>query len=113
MDMEFLPSFSFSFLSNNTTTNNNNGLFTAFLSCLEILEHVERKLFDKSGRPVASTVTFLDGDFSMAGELMVMSVLQGGPAPNFLDSSVFQYLVKQPLCPMQLPTRYKEFALKV
>ena len=35
------------------------------------------------------------------------------PAPNFLNSSVFQYLVKQPLCPMQLPTRYKEFALKV
>lgn len=78
-----------------------------------MLEHVERKLFDKAGRPVSSTVTLLDGDFSMAGELMVMSIIQGGPAPNFLNSSVLQYLVKQPLCPMQLPTCYKEFALKV
>ena len=78
-----------------------------------MLEIVERKLFDKSGRLVSSTVTLLDGDFSMAGELMVMSIIQVGPAPNFLNSSVFQYLVKQPLCPMQLPTCYKEFALKV
>ena len=93
--------------------NNNNGLFTDFVSFLEMLEHVERKLFDKSGRPVASTVTMLDGDFTMAGELMVMSILQGGPAPNFLDSSLFQFLVNQPLCPMQLPTPFKEFALKV
>ena len=74
--------------------NNNNGLFITFLSFLEMLEHVERKLLDKSGRPVSSTVTLLDGDFSMAGELMVMSTIQGGPAPNFLNSSVFQYLVK-------------------
>lgn len=93
--------------------NNNNGLFTDFVSFLEMLEHVERKLFDKSGRPVASTVTMLDGDFTMAGELMVMSILQGGPAPNFLDSSLFQFLVNQPLCPVQLPTPFKEFALKV
>ena len=54
-----------------------------------MLEHAQRKLFDMSGRPVASTVTLLDGDFKMAGELMVMPILQGGPAPNFLDSSVF------------------------
>ena len=78
-----------------------------------MLEHAQRKLFDMSGRPVASTVTLLDGDSKMAGELMVMSILQGAPAPNFLDSSVFQYLVKQPLSPKQLPTHYKEFALKV
>ena len=88
-------------------------MFTDFVSFLEMLEHVERKLFDKSGRPVASTVTMLDGDFTMAGELMVMSILQGGPAPNFLDSSLFQFLVNQPLCPMHLPTPFKEFALKV
>lgn len=41
------------------------------------------------------------------------SFSQGGPAPNFPDSSVFQYLVNQPLCPMQLPAPFKEFALKV
>lgn len=78
-----------------------------------MLEHVERKLFDKAGRPVSSTVTLLDGDFSMAAELMVMSIIQGGPAPNFLNSSVFQYLAKQPLCPVQWPTRYRDLALKV
>lgn len=81
------------FLCNNTT--NNNGLFTAFLSFLEMLQYVERKLSHKSRRPVASTVTLLDGDFSVAGVLMVMSFLQGGPAPNFLDSPVFQYLVNR------------------
>lgn len=60
-----------------------------------MLEYVERKLFDKSRRPVAAIVTLLDGDFSVAGVLMVMSILQGGPAPNFLDSPVFQYLVNK------------------
>lgn len=60
-----------------------------------MLEHVERKLFNKSGGPLALTLTLLDGHFSMTVELMVISILQGGPAPNFLHSSV-QFVVVSP-----------------
>lgn len=78
----------------------------------EILEHAQRKLF-VSGRPVDATVSLLEGEFEMVGELMVMSLLQGGPAPNFLDASVFSYLVNQPLSPDQLSTPLREMAVKV
>ena len=39
----------------------------------------------------------MNGEFRLAGELMVMSILQGGPAPSFLNSSVYLHLVQQPL----------------
>ena len=60
--------------NNNNNINNNNALFITFLSFLQMLVHVE-KLFDKSGRPVSSTVTLIDNDFIMDGELMVMCII--------------------------------------
>ena len=53
-----------------------NNIFNHFTSS-EMLEHIQRKLF-VSGKTVASTVTstvtLLEGDFQMAGELMVSPV---------------------------------------
>ena len=37
--------------------------------------------------------------FGLAGEIMVMSILQGGPAPNFLAPPVYSYISREPLCP--------------
>jgi hypothetical protein len=59
-----------------------------------MLEHVERKLF-LNGKPINSTVSLMNGDFRLAGEIIVMSILQGGPAPSFLNLDVYKYLTKQ------------------
>ena len=39
----------------------------------------------------------MEDEFRLAGELIVMSVLQGGPAPCFLAEEVVFYLLRQPL----------------
>lgn len=76
-----------------------------------MLEHVERKLF-LHGIPIDSTVSLSNGDFAFAGEVIAMSILQGGPAPSFFDPNVFDYISNQPLSPESIKT-YKEAALKV
>ncbi len=50
-----------------------------------------------SGKPVASTVALMDGKFRLAGEIIAMSLLQGGPAPCFFPQEVVKYLTRQPL----------------
>ena len=45
---------------------------------LEMLEYIERRLFS-DGKPVNSTVSLINQDFRVAGEIMAMSILQGGP----------------------------------
>ena len=40
-------------------------------------------------------------EFQLFGEAMVMSILQGGPAPNFLDPDVYRYIGKQDLIPVK------------
>ncbi|XP_046841801.1 uncharacterized protein LOC124435915 [Xenia sp. Carnegie-2017] len=42
-------------------------------------------------------MALMANDFRLLGEAMVMSVIQGGPAPNFLNESIFQYIAKQDL----------------
>lgn len=44
------------------------------------------------GVPVQSTIALTEGHFKVAGELMASSVLQGGPAPNFLAGWVYQFI---------------------
>ena len=67
---------------------------------LDMLELAEHKYFS-SGWPVKSTIALSSQQFSIVGELMVMSVLQGGPAPNFLNPSVYSYISKSQLDPNQ------------
>ena len=82
------------------------------LSLSEILAVIERKLF-LSGKPIASTVYLSSNEFYHAGLLMVTSVLQGGPAPSFLDHGVYQYLTKQPLSVEGNDAKYKDATKKV
>ena len=58
-----------------------------------------KEKFFKSGKPVNSTVALNAGDFKTCGTVMGMSILQGGPAPNFLAPDIASYLVGEPLCP--------------
>lgn len=58
---------------------------------LEMLDYVERRLFP-DGKPVESTMSLTRKDFKLAGEIMAMSIMQGGQAPNLLASQTFNYL---------------------
>ena len=64
----------------------------------DMLELVERKYFH-NGCPVESIVALSAKEFRLAGEMMTMSILQGGPAPNFLLPSIYSYISRESLCP--------------
>ena len=47
--------------------------------------------FFVSGKPVASTMMLMQNEYKFSGELMAMSIMQGGPAPNLFSQNVFDY----------------------
>ena len=49
--------------------------------------------FFVSGKPVASTMMLMQNEYKFLGELMAMSIMQGGPAPNLFSQNVFDYLI--------------------
>lgn len=51
-------------------------------------------LFDENGMPVESTVALTSDHFKYAGELMAMSIVQGGPAPNVLSPCFYDVVSK-------------------
>ena len=59
---------------------------------IECINEMKIKLFC-NGEPVVSTLALVSGEMKHAGELMVSSILHGGPAPNFLTKWVYDYLV--------------------
>ena len=61
---------------------------------------IARGKFFKNGKPVNSMVALNAGNFKTCGKVMRMSILQGGPAPNFLASEIASYLVGEPLSPL-------------
>ena len=65
------------------------------------------------GKPTDSMVALNNRDYLFAGELMVMSMLQGGPAPAFLNPGVFAYLSKGSLAAEDNEGNYKAVAMKV
>lgn len=65
------------------------------------------------GKPTDSVVALNNKDYLFVGELMVMSMLQGGPSPAFLHPSVFAYLSKGSLAPDNNEGSYKAVAMKV
>ena len=78
-----------------------------------MLEHIERRLFS-DGKPINSTVAIMNADFRIAGEIMVMSILQGGPAPTFINGNVYKYITKQTMAPEGMTeSKYKEIAEQV
>ncbi|XP_068761187.1 uncharacterized protein [Montipora capricornis] len=56
----------------------------------EVLSYVETRLFVE-GIPSKSTISLNRGDFKLAGEVMAMSIVQHGQAPNFLAPEIYAY----------------------
>lgn len=56
-----------------------------------MLQYIENRLF-RNGVPVDSTIALSKGEFRMAGEVMAMSILHGGQAPNFMSQIVYNYI---------------------
>ena len=50
-----------------------------------------------NGYPVSSAIALSNEEFKICGEVMMMSVLQGGPVPNFLAPPLAAYIVGKPL----------------
>ncbi len=65
-----------------------------FLLFIDVLKHVEMRLFDGKGMLIPSTVALTSGHFKYAGELMAMSVVQGGPCPNFFAQQLYDLMAK-------------------
>ena len=61
-----------------------------FLS--NIISDISREMFPNGG-PVDSMLSVHNGCFRMCGEIVVVSLVNGGPPPCFLDESVYQMLV--------------------
>jgi hypothetical protein len=66
-----------------------------------MLDVIESRLFvseaedycNLSGKvPDDSTVAMTNGHFKVAGEIMATSIVQGGPAPDFITDWVYKYL---------------------
>ena len=62
---------------------------------------IVKERYFKDGKPVNSTVALNAGDFKTCGKAMGMSILQGGPAPNFMSPDVASFLVGEPLSPSE------------
>lgn len=60
-----------------------------------------KERYFKDGKPVNSTVALNAGDFKTCRKAMGMSILQGGPAPNFMSPDVASFLAGEPLSPSQ------------
>ena len=56
-----------------------------------MLDYVERRLFP-DGIPTDSTMSLTRKDYKLAGEIMAMSIMQGGQAPNLMSSKIYDYL---------------------
>lgn len=56
-----------------------------------MLTYVERRLFP-NGKPIDSTMALTRKDYKLAGEIMAISVIQGGQAPHFMSAQTFEYL---------------------
>ena len=79
---------------------------------LEMLRFAQSKVFT-NGMPSKSTMELQKHHFKLAGEIMVMSVLQDGQAPNFLDPLVFKYLTGKLEIQEITSPAHKEFCEKV
>ncbi|XP_028394535.1 uncharacterized protein LOC114518737 [Dendronephthya gigantea] len=79
----------------------------------ELLEYIEVKLF-ADGKPINSIIGLQNEDFKLAGEVMVMSILQGGPAPAFLHRAIFNVMTNQQLSIEDIPESiYKRAANQI
>ena len=65
-----------------------------FFILIDVLKHVAMRLFDQKGMLIPSTVALASSHFKYAGELIALSVVQGGPCPNFFSQHLYDLLSK-------------------
>lgn len=58
---------------------------------IEMLDYTKRRLF-QNGKPIESTMALTRKDFKLACEMMAISIMQGGQAPNLMSPQIFNYL---------------------
>lgn len=63
-----------------------------FFHWTEVLKHIQYHLFP-DGMLVNSMTALTKNEFTVTGELMAASVVQGGPSPCFLSKEAFGYVV--------------------
>ncbi|XP_048580434.1 uncharacterized protein LOC125561131 [Nematostella vectensis] len=71
-------------------------LFTGWVCCIHFRIANNHADEVRHGYPMSSPVA-LNNDFKLCGEIMAMSILQGGPVPNILMPAVANYLLGKPL----------------
>ena len=82
------------------------------------MRQVHCRLFP-GGLPVISSTALTENEFLYAGNLMVASLLQGGPSPSFLATWVYEYIVSgdqgvNAVSIEEIPTgQIKDFAYQV
>ena len=67
-----------------------NAIHKEFLS--NIISDISSEMFS-NGAPIDSMLNVHDGWFRMCVEIVVVSLVNGGPRPRFLDESVYRMLV--------------------
>ena len=73
------------------------GSMVTLNSCINTLKENSLKVDDDSirvtvKRKMDSTMALTGKDYRLAGEMMAMSVIQGGQAPHFISAQIFKYL---------------------
>ena len=83
-------------------------LFGLILLLLEMISAIEQRLFETAGdaqlgrAPVHHVEALQLGSFETCGQLMVLSLAQGGLPPNLLTPWVYRYLCTQDVSGLQL-----------
>ena len=62
-----------------------------------MIEYCRNRLFPH-GFPTKSMLAVTRDDFVTAGEVMAMSVVQGGPSPNFLAREIYNVVIVRKHC---------------
>lgn len=78
----------------------------------EMLEFCNSRLFP-DGFPTQSVLAVARDDFVNAGEVMAMSIAQGGPCPNFLAPEIYSVLSRSFVIEDLKDESLKETCLKV
>jgi hypothetical protein len=73
-----------------------------------------RRRFFIGGKPIKSTMAVSSGEFKQCGIIVGMSIMQGGPAPNFMDHGVSCFLTGCKLSTSLIENQaYKEIVASV
>ena len=62
------------------------------MNFLQVQYTVWLRIFHSNGVPVESTIALTEETFTLGTELMPMSIIHGGPAPNFMSPVIYHIM---------------------